>query len=92
MPNGLTEQQMVGRMYTELVGLDGNSGLIKEHRELRADVRNLQSMAVTHEQCAARHRAGGERRNKIIMRVKDGALLLVAILALLLGSGILKGG
>jgi len=30
MPNGLTEEQMVERMYTAMVGIDGNGGIVKD--------------------------------------------------------------
>lgn len=91
MPNGLTESQMVERMYTELVGLDGKSGLVKDVAETKKKVGYMETVMVTRPQCAAIRKNAGDRKDKVLMRIKDLLLMAAAIAGFLFGSGILKG-
>ena len=90
MPNGMSQQQMLDRIYTELVGLDGQSGLMKEHRELQDACKNFSETMVTKESCAETRKSVGDRKDKILLRLKDFALLALAIITALFGSGILR--
>jgi len=92
MPNGLTPEQMTERMYTELVGLNGKSGLVKEVADTKVKVEHIESEMVTKPECAAIRKHAGDRKDKVLMRIKDVLLVLAAIAGILFGSGILKGG
>jgi hypothetical protein len=92
MPNGLTQKTMVERMYTELVGLDGASGLVKEHRETKDQVNRIAASMVTKPECAAIRKAKGDVKDKLLLRVKDLLLIASTIVSLLLAFGFLKRG
>lgn len=90
MANGLTEQQMLERLYVEMVGLDGQSGMVAEHRQMKSEVDEITHKMVTKDDCAQTRRAAGNRRDKLLLRLKDIILMVVALAGLLLGSGILR--
>ena len=71
MPNGLTPEQMTERMYTELVGLNGKSGLVKEVADTKVKVEHIESEMVTKPECAAIRKHAGDRKDKVLMRIKD---------------------
>ena len=90
MPNGMSQQQMLDRIYTELVGLDGQSGLMKEHRELQDACKNFSESMVTKEACEETRKRAGDKKDKVLMRLKDVMLIAGMIATLLLGSGLLR--
>jgi len=92
MPNGLTQNQMVERMYTELIGLDGNSGLVKDVAETIADVEDIKGSMVTKPECSVIRKSAGDRKDKVLMRIKDILLVAAAVAGILFGSGILRRG
>ena len=89
MPNGLTEGQMVERMYTELLGLDGKSGMVKEVADNRSRLAILETEAMRKADCKELLSGRGARKDKTLMRIKDFVLLAAGIMGLLFGSGIL---
>lgn len=91
MPNGMSQQQMLDQIYTELLGLDGTSGLVKEHKELQVGLRSVSDAMVTKTDCAATRKQAGDRKDKVLMRMKDVLLAILAIAGFLWGSGVLGG-
>ena len=51
MPNGMTTEQMVERMYTELVGLDGKGGTIRDVRAAEEKIDIIEDTMVTKAAC-----------------------------------------
>lgn len=92
MPNGMSEQKMLDRIYTELVGLDGTSGMVKEHKDLQEACKIMTATMVTKTDCAATRKQTGDRKDKMLMRLKDVLLAVLAIAGFLWGSGVLRGG
>ena len=90
MPNGMTPESMIDRIYTELVGLDGKSGMVKQVAEDHERIGQLERTSVSKEECAVTRKHAGDRRDKVLLRVKDVLLVILAVATLLLGSGILQ--
>jgi len=89
MPDGLTTDQMVDRMYTELVGLDGKSGMVKDVKDDHEKIEHLEDNTVKKIECSEIRKRTGDRKDKILMRIKDIIIIVLALAAFLWGSGIL---
>ena len=92
MPNGMTQEQMVDRMYAELVGLDGESGLVKDVKNDHEKIEYLEDNTIKKTECSEIRKGAGDRKDKLLMRLKDLGLLAAAIAGFLWGSGILSRG
>lgn len=89
MPNGLTTDQMVDRMYTELVGLDGKSGMVKDVKDDHAKIEELEDTTVKKTECKEIREKVGNRKDKILMRGKDLLLLILAVITVLVALGVI---
>jgi len=79
----LTDHDMINRIYIEMVGLDGKSGQIKEHKDLQGDVKNLKKDTVTKTECkTVRNGFMSAKRNRWLV-TKDIALIILAAAALI---------
>jgi len=97
MPNGLKQGQMVERMYTELLGLDGKSGMKTDVKETKEKVITIENNMMSKDACKTIRDEDGEKKDKagnrkdrILMRIKDVILLILAILGFLWGSGVIR--
>lgn len=84
MPNGLTEEQMVERMYTAMVGIDGKSGIVQditEAKESRGKIHEridgIEKNMVSKTECKAirKDNISGKRNRWLI--TKDILLILL---------------
>ena len=80
MPNGLTETQMVERMYTEMIGLDGRSGIVKDiedGKQSRKVMHDKIDTLVTKTDCKKiRSSTVSSKRNRWLI-IKDILLIVV---------------
>lgn len=80
MPNGLTETQMVERMYTEMIGLDGRSGIVKDiedGKQSRKTIHDKIDTLVTKTDCKKiRSSTVSNKRNRWLV-IKDILLIVV---------------
>lgn len=94
---------MLERLYTETVGMDGHGGMkadiqeikiegVEGRRKIHVKVDVIEKTMVTQTECTAIRKNAGDRKDKILMRIKDIALLAAAIAGFLWGSGILSRG
>ena len=72
----LTDHVMLNKIYTELMGLDGSGGMIKEHQDMKKDVNNIKQYVAM--------------RSSIWLRVKDIVIILGIITATAIGLGAFK--
>lgn len=72
----LTDHVMIAQIYTELMGLDGSGGLIKEHQNMKKDVNGLKQYVAV--------------RSNVWPRIKDIVLVLGIIFATAIGLGVFK--
>jgi len=90
MPNGLKQGQMVERMFTELLGLDGKSGMKADVKETKDKIGCIEKEIVTKDECTTIRSGIGAKKDKYLMRIKDVILLILAILGFLWGSGVIR--
>ena len=86
MPNGMTQEQMVEKIFDEIK--DASNGRKRLHDKM--DV--ITSDMMTKNECLTIRKGAGERKDKVLMRLKDLGLLLAAIAGFLWGSGIISRG
>ena len=86
MPNGMTQEQMVERIFDDIK--EASDGRKRLHDKV--DVITLEMMTKT--ECQIIRKGAGDRKDKVLMRLKDLGLLLAAIAGFLWGSGILSRG
>ena len=86
MPNGMTQEQMVEKIFDDIK--DASDGRKRLHDKI--DV--ITSEMMTKSECQIIRKGAGDRKDKLLLRLKDLALLLAAIAGFLWGSGILRGG
>lgn len=101
MPNGMTPEQMLERLFTETVGIDGQGGIKKNVEDIKVDGINgrkklhekfdaMKEEMMTKEECGAIRKESGNRRDKILMRLKDLILIGLAIVGFLWGTGVFR--
>ena len=86
MPNGMTQEQMVGKIFDEIK--NANDGRKRLHEKI--DI--ITSEMMTKTACSEIRKGAGDRKDKVLMRLKDLGLLAAAIAGFLWGSGILSRG
>ena len=86
MPNGMTQEQMVERIFDDIK--EASAGRKRLHDKV--DV--ITSEMMTKTECQTIRKGAGDRKDKVLMRLKDLGLLAAAIAGFLWGSGILGGG
>ena len=86
MPNGMTQEQMVERIFDDIK--EASAGRKRLHDKV--DVITLEMMTKT--ECKEIRKNSGDRKDKLLMRLKDLGLLAAAIAGFLWGSGILSKG
>ena len=86
MPNGMTQEQMVERIFDDIK--EASDGRKRLHDKV--DVITLEMMTKT--ECQTIRKGAGDRKDKVLMRLKDLGLLLAAIAGFLWGSGIMSRG
>ena len=86
MPNGMTQEQMVEQIFDAIK--DASDGRKRLHDKV--DV--ITSEMMTKTECQTIRKGAGDRKDKVLMRLKDLGLLAAAIAGFLWGSGILGGG
>ena len=86
MANGMTQEQMVERIFDDIK--EASDGRKRLHDKV--DVITLEMMTKT--ECQTIRKGAGDRKDKLLMRLKDLGLLAAAIAGFLWGSGLLRGG
>ena len=86
MPNGMTQEQMVERIFDDIK--EASDGRKRLHDKV--DVITLEMMTKT--ECQTIRKGAGDRKDKVLMRLKDLGLLAAAIAGFLWGSGIISRG
>ena len=86
MPNGMTQEQMVERIFADIK--DADNGRKRLHDKI--DV--ITSEMMTKSECQTIRKGAGDRKDKLLMRLKDLGLLAAAIAGFLWGSGIISRG
>jgi len=86
MPNGMKQEQMVGKIFDEIK--NANDGRKRLHEKI--DI--ITSEMMTKTECKEIRKNSGDRKDKLLMRLKDLGLLAAAIAGFLWGSGILSRG
>ena len=86
MPNGMTQEQMVEKIFDDIK--DASNGRKRLHEKV--DI--ITSEMMTKTECQAIRKGAGEKKDKVLMRLKDLVLLAAAIAGCLWGSGILSRG
>jgi len=86
MPNGMTQEKMVERIFADIK--DANNGRKRLHDKIDVIVSEM----MTKSECQAIRKGAGDRKDKLLMRLKDLGLLLAALAGFLWGSGILSRG
>lgn len=84
MPNGLTEGQMVERMYTAMVGIDGNGGIVKNiseaeksRKRMHERINTVERDKVNKTECETiRDNIASGKRNRWLV-TKDILLIIV---------------
>ena len=76
MAKELTDHDMITKMYTELMGLSGENGMIKEHQIMKKDVNSLKQYVAV--------------RSTIWPRVKDVVIVIGIIISIAIGLGAFK--
>ena len=84
MPNGMTQEQMVEKIFDDIK--DAKDGRKRLHDKFD----NMKNEMVTKNECKSIRKNAGDRKDKVLMRLKDLILLAVAIAGILWGSGALK--
>ena len=94
MPN---DHDMLHKIYTEMVGLDGKSGMVAEHREMKKDVNHIKKNMITKEECKTTRENEGREENSTSKKrwrnwqtVTNIVLTLAIVLTFLYGAGVLK--
>ena len=64
------DSTMIHRMYTEMIGIDDQGGLVSNQREIKKDVAWIKANMVTEEECLDRRVSCEEHAEKI----KDKAI------------------
>lgn len=96
MPNGLTGDQMLERLYTETVGIDGRSGMKGEIRQIRregkegraklhAKVDEIRATMMSKGECAAIREAQEKQETEEERRRRERQDLVVKWLAFIIG-------
>jgi len=84
MPNGMTQEQMVEKIFDEIKDAKhSRKGLYEKFDEMK-------NQMVTKAECQTTRKNVGDRKDKTLMRLKDLALLVAALAAFLWGSGVLS--
>ena len=86
MPNGMTQEKMVERIFADIK--DANNGRKRLHDKIDVIVSEM----MTKSECQAIRKGAGDRKDKLLMRLKDLGLLLAALAGFLWGSGIISRG
>ena len=86
MPNGMTQEKMVERIFADIK--DANNGRKRLHDKIDVIVSEM----MTKTECQTIRKGAGDRKDKLLLRLKDLALLLAAIAGFLWGSGIISRG
>jgi len=86
MPNGMTQEQMVEKIFDDIK--DASDGRKRLHDKI--DV--ITSEMMTKTECQTIRKGAGDRKDKVLMRLKDLVLLAAAIAGFLWGSGIISRG
>ena len=84
MPNGMTQEQMVEKIFDDIK--DASDGRKRLHDKI--DV--ITSEMMTKTECQTIRKGAGDRKDKVLMRLKDLVLLAAAIAGFLWGSGIIS--
>ncbi|MHC4459780.1 MAG: hypothetical protein ACYS0I_22305 [Planctomycetota bacterium] len=82
MPDGMSQEQMVERIFADID--DARAGRQRLHEKLDLVTGNM----VTKNECHTIRKNAGDRKDKVLMRLKDVILLAAAIAGFLWGSGI----
>ena len=86
MPNGMTQEKMVERIFADIK--DANNGRKRLHDKIDVIVSEM----MTKTECQTIRKGAGDRKDKMLMRLKDLGLLLAALAGFLWGSGIISRG
>jgi len=95
------ESTMIQRMYTEMIGIDGQGGLVNTQRVIKKDVEWIKENMVTEEECANRREMCEEheekqkdkavsKRRSIWLVVKDIVIVTIAAFSVLISLGVFK--
>ena len=76
---GLSDHDMITKIYTELMGMDGKGGLIKEHSEMQEDIRHIYDMPkefVTITNCKENQKAHVKEQRNNRLHIKDNVVII----------------
>ena len=84
MPNGMTQEQMVEKIFDDIKDAkEGRKRLHEKFDDIKEDM-------VTKNECKGIRKKAGDRKDKVLMRLKDLIIIGAAIAGILWGSGVLS--